>query len=47
MSYCCNQLHKLKLFKYVNGLDIDIINYIICEFIRVNIVILSRREWYQ
>lgn len=40
-----NQLYKLTLFKSVKGLDIDIINYIICEFIRVNIVILSRKDF--
>ena len=40
-----NQLYKLTLFKSVKGLDIDVVHYIICEFIRVNIVILSRKDF--
>ena len=45
MVYYSNQTCKLELFKYVKGLDIDIINYIINEFIRVNIVVLRRKHF--
>lgn len=45
MVYYCNQLYKLALFKYTKKLDIDIINYIVGEFIRVNIVVLRRKKF--